>query len=104
MTTTKATIWVRIENCETEKVRIDAELDIDDLKKKLLGKDANKYRAIYQNTCLRSDAAIPIGTTFEQPISLCLEHAPSKSMLNIFVSLHLKSNISDKNASDFTSA
>ncbi|CAF1683330.1 unnamed protein product [Rotaria magnacalcarata] len=79
MTTTKATIWVRIENCETEKVRIDAELDIDDLKKKLLGKDANKYRAIYQNTCLRSDAAIPIGTTFEQPISLCLEHAPNAS-------------------------
>ncbi|CAF1084358.1 unnamed protein product [Adineta ricciae] len=69
------TIWVQIDNCDTEKVRLESEMDIDDLKKKLLGKDANKYRAIYQNVRLRSDTLIPGDTTFEQPVLLQLQIA-----------------------------
>ena len=68
-----STIWVQIDNCDTEKVRLESQVDIDDLKKKLLGKDANKYRAIYQNVKLRSDALIPGDTTFEQPVLLQLQ-------------------------------
>ncbi|CAF1518778.1 unnamed protein product [Adineta steineri] len=93
MTTTKATVWVHIENCEAEKVRLEDEVDIDDLKKKLLEKDAKKYRAIYRNVGLRSDTPIPLDTTYEEPISFRLQQASASS---------ITSSISANNSMDTT--
>ncbi|CAF1558077.1 unnamed protein product [Adineta steineri] len=64
-------VWTKIIDNEPEKVQIQADADIDDLKNELFDGDKEKkrqYYGIFNNERLSSSTRVPQNTTCEQPI------------------------------------
>ncbi|CAF3098196.1 unnamed protein product, partial [Rotaria sp. Silwood2] len=64
-------VWIKVTNCESEKIEIKSNADIDDLKSKVkfpANKDKQEYYARWNNQKLSPGALVPQNTTAEEPI------------------------------------
>ncbi len=69
---TKIQVWVQIEGCDPEKVRVNQSADIDDLKQEVFSEPNIKrsYRAYYKNEVLDAGEYVPLDTHRHQLLIL----------------------------------